>query len=914
MSNERDALYPAPSYQDWVDFGRLILRDGSTATIRVSTAADREKLRSFFAEVSPETLRRRFHSVSPPSAQLIDVFCDSSEPARALTLVVTRTNAGKEEIVAAGSYISIGHNTAEVSMAVDDALQGKGVGSQLLERLSVLAVRNGFIRFRALTHVDNRKMLDVFRHSGFEVSERLGGGFDEIAFAVAPTQSSASTSELRDRVFTAASIRPFFKPNALAIVGASRKPGSIGYRILDEVLRAGCHGNVYPVNPNAETINSLRTYPSVRDLPEQVDLAIIAVPRDHVLATVDDCAARGVRAIVVITAGFAETNQEGRDLQRQLLEKVRGYGMRMIGPNCMGLLNTDPSVQLNASFSRVFPETGGLAMSSQSGALGLAVLDLAGAKRQGLSMFVSVGNKADVSGNDLLQYWESDPATKVILLYVESFGNPRRFARIARRVGRNKPIVAVKAGRSSSGRRAAGSHTAALAASDVATDALFHQAGVVRADTLDELFQIAAALESQPLPSGQRVGIITNAGGPGILCADACEAGNLTVPELDAETQTALRRFLPAAAGISNPVDMVASAGPSSYRQTIEAVLASPQIDALIVIFIPLDRDGSPATISAIQDGVQRARAAGVKTKPVLVCAMSADAVTEPLTIAGETLPAYAFPETAAKVLSKCTEYSRWKRERPGVIPNLQNIDVPAAKRIIQDHLQRDDAGWLSATETMDILDAFGIPRARSVFAPTAENAVASAEEIGFPVAVKLASRKILHKTEVGGVQLNLTNADEVRRAFLDLKDRLAANRQDDAMDGVHVQEMVPDGVELMVGVTTDPVFGPLIAFGLGGVHVEILGDVRFRITPLTDKDAHSMIRGIKGYRLLTGYRGHPPADLSAVEEVLLRVSRLVEEIPEIAELDFNPLVALPPGQGCRVLDVRIQVRKAISK
>jgi acetate---CoA ligase (ADP-forming) len=907
---ELKPLFQPPSYQDWVDSGRLILRDGSTATIRRSMPADREKLRSFFARVSPETLQKRFFSVSPPSLELIDVFCNSSDPSKSLTLVVTRKYGNAEEIVAAGSYISLGTQTAEVAMAVDDALQGKGVGSQLLERLSVIAVRNGFLRFRAVTQTDNTKMIDVFRHSGFEVSERVDGGFDEIAFAVAPTESSVSISEFRDRLFTSASIRPFFKPNAVAVIGASRKPGTIGYRILDELLRAGFRGKVYPVNPKAVTINSLPAYPSARDLPEQVDLAIIAVPRAEVLKSVDDCAARGVRGLVVITAGFAETDQEGRDLQRQLLEKVRGYGMRMIGPNCMGLLNTDPAVQLNASFSRVFPRSGGLAMSSQSGALGLAVLDLASEKRQGLSTFVSVGNKADVSGNDLLQYWESDPATKVILLYLESFGNPRRFARIARRVGGNKPVVAVKAGRSSSGRRAAGSHTAALAASDVATDALFHQAGVIRAETLDELFQIAAALESQPLPLGGRIGIITNAGGPGILCADACEAGELTVPELDTTTQTILRSFLPAAAGVSNPVDMVASAGPSSYSQAIEAVLASPQIDALIVIFIPLEREGSAATIAAIEEGVQRARNMGAGGKPVLACIMSSEASQTPLAPGSETLPVYAFPETAAKVLSKCVQYSKWKAAPAGIIPNLANIDVPAAREIVRAHLEHEESGWLTANESAALLDAFGIPRAVGSFAATADDAAACAERIGFPVALKLASKTILHKTEVGGVLLNLASATEVRHAFQSLQDRLTANGHIDSMDGVLVQEMISGGVQLMVGITTDPLFGPLIAFGLGGIHVEILGDVRFRITPLTDKDARSMIRGIRGYRLLTGYRGHPPGDVDAIEDVLLRLSRLVEEIPEIAELDFNPLVALPPGQGCRVLDARIQVKR----
>jgi len=380
------------------------------------------------------------------------------------------------------------------------------------------------------------------------------------------------------------------------------------------------------------------------------------------------------------------------------------------------------------------------------------------------------------------------------------------------------------------------------------------------------------------------------------------------VPELDAETQTALKRFLPAAAGVSNPVDMVASAGPSSYSQAIEAVLASPQIDALIVIFIPLERDGSPATISAIEQGVQQARAMGGVSKPVLACVMSRDAGKIPLTAGDETLPVYAFPETAAKVLSKCAQYAKWKGEPAGIISNFTDLNIPAAREIVRTHLQQEDAGWLSVTEAAAILDAFGIPRADSAFATTADDAAASAERIGFPVALKLASKKILHKTEVGGVLLHLENADAVKRAFQDLAERLKASGQIEGMDGVLVQRMVSGGVELMVGITTDPLFGPLIAFGLGGVHVEILGDVRFRITPLTDKDARSMIRGIRGYRLLTGYRGHAPADVGAIENVLLRLSRLVEEIPEITELDFNPLMALSPGQGCRVLDARIQV------
>ena len=461
---------PAP-YQDSPEFGRLILRDGSTATVRVATPEDASGVADFFHRLSPESRQRRFFSFAEPTADLVRSLCDSSNPHTQLTLIVTRRPANLETIVGAGTYIRRDGKTAEVALAVEDDLQGKGIGSLLLERLALLSVRAGFTRFWAITQLDNRGMVEVFRHSGFPLKETLDQGYLEIDFSVSPTKSSVELSEMRDRVFTAASIRYFFKPASVAVIGASRDPSSIGYRILQALVMNRFQGPVYPINPKADVIGSIRAYPALSSLPDSVELAVIAVPRDAVLGVVDECAACGVKAIVVITAGFAEANEAGRVLQNQLLQKVRGYGMRMVGPNCMGLLNADPAFQLNASFSPVFPPPGRIAMSSQSGALGLAILALATERRLGISTFVSVGNKADVSGNDLIQYWEVDDDTDVILLYLESFGNPRRFARIARRVSRSKPIIAVKAGRTLAGKRAAGSHTAALAANDVTMDA-----------------------------------------------------------------------------------------------------------------------------------------------------------------------------------------------------------------------------------------------------------------------------------------------------------------------------------------------------------------------------------------------------------------------------------------------------------
>jgi acetyl coenzyme A synthetase (ADP forming)-like protein len=705
-----------------------------------------------------------------------------------------------------------------------------------------------------------------------------------------------------------ASLRPFFRPRAVAVVGASREPASIGYRLLEALVMNRFQGPVYPVNPKASVVGSMRAYPSVRDLPQPVDLAVIAVPRNAVLDVVDECAERGIRALVVITSGFAEVNAEGRELQRKLVEKVRGYGMRLVGPNCLGLLNTDPDVSLNASFSPVFPQPGRVAMASQSGALGMALLVAARRFHLGLSAFVSFGNKADVSGNDLVQYWEEDPGTDVILLYLESFGNPRRFARIARRVTQRKPIVVVKGGRTQAGRRAAVSHTAALAASDVAVDALFQQTGVIRADTLEEMFGLAAALGSQPLPKGRRVAIVTNAGGPGILCADACEAGGLTVAELSDGTKAKLAAFLPATASIANPVDMIASAGPEHYRKTIETVLAADETDAVIVLCIPLGLAVPETLVNAIREGVAAGRAAGGKDKPVLACLMAEEGSNKPVVMEQESLPAYAFPEAAARVLGKMTLYADWRAQPLGLAPDFADIKLPVVRDICKKALDQRGAGWLETEETRNLLRAVGLPVSPGGVARTADEAVELALVLGFPVAVKLASHSLIHKTEIGGVHLNLMSEEAIRQAYGRIRDRLVQDNSLYAMEGVLVQPMVSGGVEVMVGVTADPLFGPLIAFGLGGVHVEILRDVCFRITPLTDRDAGEMVRGIRGSRLLQGYRGHPAADVKAIQDILLRVSRLVEEVPEISELDLNPIFALPPGEGCRIVDARIRV------
>jgi acetyl coenzyme A synthetase (ADP forming)-like protein len=709
-------------------------------------------------------------------------------------------------------------------------------------------------------------------------------------------------------VATVASLRPFFRPNAVAEVGASRDPASIGYRLLDALAGGGFPGPIYPVNPKATEIRGLRAYPSVRELPEPVDLGVIAVPREAVLGVVDDCAARGVRALVVITAGFAEVGAAGARLQEQLVARVRGYGMRLIGPNCLGLLSTEPAARLNATFVPVFPPHGRVAMSSDSGALGLAVLATAARLGLGISSCVSVGNRADVSSNDLLEYWEEDDATDVILLYLESFGNPRRFARIARRVSRRKPIVAVKAGRTRTGCRAAGSHTAALAASEVAVDALFHQTGVIRAETLEELFDLAAALGTQPLPSGRRVAIVTNAGGPAILCADACEAAGLSLPELSAQTKAQLATFLPATASLGNPIDLIASATPEDFGQAITTIRSSGEVDALIVIHVSAGVSGVGTFLRAIQESVIASCGTGAAEKPVLACLMPDQAGLSLASSGTARLPCYAFPEAAARVLGKLAAYAEWRAQPLGRVRDFADLDLPAARAVCRDALNQRGMGWFSTEETRLLLQAVRLPVAPGGVAKTPEEAVRLARDLGFPVAVKLASQRLVHKTEIGGVHLNLRDEGMVRQAFEAIHARLEREHNLAALEGVLVQPMISGGTEVMVGVTHDPLFGPLVAFGLGGIHVEILGDVCFRVTPLTDRDAAEMVRGIRGSRLFQGYRGHPSADVAALEEVLLRISRLVEEIPEIVELDLNPIFALPPGEGCRIVDARVRI------
>ncbi len=701
----------------------------------------------------------------------------------------------------------------------------------------------------------------------------------------------------------------------MAVIGASRRRDAIGGAILHNLLEMGFQGPVYPVNPTASHVQSVAAYPDVESIPGPVDLAIVVIPAAGVLEAVEACGRKGVRALVVISAGFKEVGAEGAKREDELRAMVRRYGMRLVGPNCLGILNTDPAVSMNATFAPVQAPPGRVAFSSQSGALGLAILDYAKQLDLGISQFVSVGNKADVSGNDLIEFWEQDEGTDLILLYLESFGNPRRFTRIARRVGRVKPIIAVKSGRTRAGVRAAASHTGSLAGSDAAVDALCLQSGVIRTDTIEELFDVAILLAHQPIPRGARVGIVTNAGGPGIMASDACESHGLEIASLSDGTLAALRAFLPREASVRNPIDMIASASAENFERTVRLVAGDPSIDALLVIYVPpvvtRPLEIAQAIVRGSAAAVRDAAGRGEGPKPVLSCFLGSHGVPEGLRSLHEgQIPSYAFPESAAIALARAVRYGRWRAEPEGAVREF-DVDREGAADVIAAARARAAAGtsaWLDPDETRALLAAYGLASPAATIAHDADQAVAAARTIGYPVVLKLVSATITHKSDVGGVALDLRNDAEVREAYRGLVERLTALGWRDQMQGALVQPMLREGLEAIIGMTHDASFGPLIMFGLGGVNVELLKDVAFRVHPLTDRDARELVRSVRGFPLLGGWRGSPPGDVEAVEEALLRIAQLAGDHPEVVEMDLNPLRVLPPGRGCLVVDARIAV------
>ena len=865
----------------------VILRDGSTLRLHPPEAADADALVSFFSHLSPESLRSRFHGMPSVGRRLVDPFLAPDGIERG-ALVGSLAGVEEERIVALASWARLRDpSVAEVAFAVEDALQGRGIATRLLEQLAMEAAEAGIERFVAEVLPENRAMLKVFEEAGFDVGRRLEEGTVEVRFPIAPTEEYQARVDLRDHEAVVSSLRPFFEPRSVAVVGASRRRGSIGGELFRNILAADFEGAAYPVNRGGEPVAGVRAYTTIEEIPEPVDLAVICLPAESVPDAAETVLRHGVRALCVISAGFAESGRVGAQRQERLLALVRAHGARMLGPNCLGI--SVAASRLNATFAPRAFSAGKVGFVSQSGALGLALLEAAEPRGLGLSAFVSVGNKADISANDLLEWWEDDSETALVLLYVESFGNPRKFARLARRTARRKPILAMKGGRTGSGARAASSHTTALAGSEAAVDALFRQAGVIRAETLEELLDVALLLSNVQPPRGRRVAVVTNAGGLGILCADACESAGLELPPLAEETAVALGRILPREASVANPIDMLGSATAATYETTLPLVLADPGIDAVIVLFVPPVAVGAEEVASAI------ARAAAGE-KPLLAVVMSADGTPAALQGAARPIPSFAYPESAARALGRAVERAEWLRRPSGQIPVLAGIEREAAGEIVAAALAGSSDVWLGPSETRGLLEAYGLPVIRERVAASAEEAVTAARELGFPVAVKTAEPGV-HKTEQGGVALDLVDEEPVREAT----DRIGPP--------VVVQPMVKGGAELLAGVVQDQVFGPLVAFGPGGMLAELIGDAGFRISPLTDADAEELVLSGKAGRLVRGFRGSPPADATALIDVVLRLSRLGEDLPEVAELDVNPVIALP--SRCVVVDARVRLRRA---
>jgi acetyl coenzyme A synthetase (ADP forming)-like protein len=870
----------------------VVLRNGRTLHIRPVRPEDREKLTDFFRGLSPQSIHSRFFDMRTPEAavQHSPVEVDYR---RDLGLIGEIGNS----IVAIAHYLSSRSrpNIAEASFTIADRLQGLGVGTRLLERLAEWARKNGIDTFEAEVLAENMPMVDVFINSGFEVTRKSDHGTIRVVLSLSPTEEFNERAADRSQKAAYASMKAIFEPKSIAVVGASRKRGGLGAEILRNLLTTGFEGTLYPINPRAASVNGVPAYARVSEVPAPIDLAIVAVPAADVELVVDDCIAKGVGAIVLITAGFAETGEAGRQAEKRLVDKIRAAGIRLVGPNCMGVINTDPSVRMHGTFTSTFPPAGNVAMSSQSGALGLAILDYAQSLNIGFSTFISVGNKADVSGNDLIQYWAEDPRTQVMVLYLESFGNPNKFGKLARRIGRKKPIVAVKAGRSESGARAARSHTGALATSDAIVGDLFRQAGIIRTDTLEELFDVASLLANQPLPPGRRVAVVTNAGGPGILAADACEAKGLTLSHLSESTMKQLRAFLPPASSVHNPIDMIASSSADDYRRALELVLKDEAVDAVLVLYIPVQATDAPGVAAAIREA-----AATAGPKPMVATFMSAHRVPDAMA----PVPAFPFPERAVGALAHAVHYAEWRRRPVGIVQRFDDFDVVTARQIVS-RAVRSESTWMSPADVRALLAAARISVVPTEFAADEEAAVAMAAHIGYPVALKVAGETLLHKSDVGGVRLGIADEDALREAYRDFVTRIG-----DQMCGVVVQQMISSGVEVMIGATDDPDFGHVLLYGAGGTLVELISDVAFRVHPLTDTDVADMLEEVRSTKLLRGFRGAPAADEAAVREALMRLSMLIDVCPEIRELDVNPLKVLT--SGAIAVDARIRV--AVSK
>jgi acyl-CoA synthetase (NDP forming)/RimJ/RimL family protein N-acetyltransferase len=876
-----------------------LLADGATIEIRPATPGDLATVRAMHEEISPDNAYLRFFSSSKLSAEREAARVCRAPAADHAALLAFRGR----DLVGVASYETTSRaSAAEIAFAVADNMHGRGVGTLLLEHLVSAARSHGVRSFVASVLPENAQMLRVLTQAGLSARRQSADGVIEFACDLPHGDSDPSWERYLEAVdrreghADVASLRHVFRPGSVAVIGASRRPGTVGRAILHNIVTGGYQGRIYAVNPHAEHMEGVRCLPSVSALPEPAELVVIAVPPAAVPAIADECGRCGVKALVVITSGLDAP--QGADV----LAACRRYGMRLVGPNCFGV--AVPGIGLDATFAARHPAPGHIGLVMQSGGLGFALVDRLSRLGLGISSFASVGNKYDVSSNDLLTWWEQDGMTELAVLYIESFGNPRKFARTARRLSARMPVLAVQAGRSTAGQQAAASHTAAAATPLVTREALFEQAGVIATESLGELLDAAALLASQPVPAGRSVAVISNVGGAGVLAADACTSCGLDVHKTSAETRRRLRALVPSDAAVNGPVDTTAAVSETAFRRCLELVAADEGVDAVLALVLPTAATGH--LVTAI-------RAADVSVPFAAVVLDQAEAVSLlPRAIGDEDgaadppgfVPSYAYPEAAAHALARAATYGAWRSRRAGHIPELGDVREDDAKDLVRTYLQASpDGGWLPPDRAAALLGCYGIALASLTPVAGADDAVRAAAGLGGPVVLKADVPGLVHKTDAGAVQLDLRTETDVRSAYHRLTGKFGPHAR------VLIQPMISGGTEVIIGVAQEPVFGPLVVFGLGGVATDVLADRAARLAPLTDTDADELIRSIHSAPLLLGYRGAQPADLAALQETLLRVSRLADDLPEIAELDLNPVIARPDGVAA--VDVRIRLKPA---
>jgi acyl-CoA synthetase (NDP forming)/RimJ/RimL family protein N-acetyltransferase len=876
-SSEQPEGYPTRWEAD------VVLADGATVHVRPIRPDDADRLVEFHNRQSSESIYFRFFSPRPRlSPRDVERFTTVDYLDRMAFVAVLA-----DHLIGVARYDREPDTPrAEVAFFTDDEHHGRGLATILLEYLAAAARDQGITEFTAQTLPQNRKMLGVFKQAGFAVATRFDEGVIDVRLGLEPTLEAQAKIEERERRAEARSIERLLAPQSVAVVGAGRQRGGLGHEIVRNLVAGGFEGPVYPVNPIATHVASMPTYPTVLDVPGPVDLAIIAVPATEVLDVVERCVTKGVQGLVVISAGFAETGADGADEQRKLLELARRHGLRLIGPNCMGVINTAPRVSMRATFAPVEPEPGGVAFLSQSGTLGTAILETMGELGLAVSTFVSLGNKADVSANDLLQYWEQDERTDAVLLYMESFGNLRNFSRIARRVGRVKPIVTVTSG----GASLASGSDAALPA-DATLDALLTQAGVIKVSTLDLLFDVTRLLLTQPVPAGPRVAILSNSSGPARLAVDACRGAGLVGATLSAATEAAIATSVPMASHTANPLDLTFQAEPQHFESALHHLLDDDGVDAVIAIYAPPLLEETDAVTRAISRGADDSR------KPVVATVLGASPRRGGLD-PDLVVPLFAFPEEAARALGRVARYGQWLAEPEGDRPELAGLDLDRATSMVEGHLAGSPLGVaLDHVASTELANAFGIEIVAERLADSADEAVHAAESIGYPVVLKATGLERLAKTESGGLAVDLHSEAEVRQSH----ERMTA-LLGDAMRPAIVQAMAEPGIDVAVRLVQSPEMGAILSIGHGGMVLEQVGFDSLRFLPLTDLDAERLLdRSNLGPLMPDG-----TAERSAFLDLLLRVAGLAEALPEVAELLLNPVI-VASGHAA-VTDARIRL------